>query len=305
MKTKGLRIIVLKGGWSSEREISLKSGAAVEKALKDGGFKVSSFDIKGRKSLAEMMRKKFDVVFIVLHGKFGEDGGIQAFLEGMNIPYTGSGVLASALAMNKILSKKIFQAEGIPTPDYHIVRRSTFALRRSRLILPFPVVVKPSCEGSTIGVSIVENKKELRSGMRLAFKYDNEILIEKYIAGAEITVSILDEQPLPVIELRPKRKFYDYQAKYKVGMCEHIVPAPLPKEIYKEAQELALRAHRVLGCRDYSRVDMRVGKKGIYVLEVNTVPGMSKLSLVPEAARAAGIEFSELVRRLIDLALKH
>lgn len=319
MNIKKLRVIVLKGGWSNEREISLKSGLAVEGALREEGFRVCSFDLKNRKSLTELFKRKFDVAFIALHGKFGEDGGIQAFLEGMDIPYTGSGVLASALAMNKIFSKKIFEAEGIPTPEYQVIRRTrgTHAkrgsdARRTTVVLPLPVVVKPSSEGSTIGVSIVKNKKELKSAIRLALRYDNEILIEKYIKGLEISVGIFDEQPLPVIELRPKRKFYDYQAKYTAGMCEHIVPAQLPEGTYKKAQELALMSHRALGCRDYSRVDMRIaevgsarGKKGIYILEVNTIPGMSKLSLVPEAARAAGIEFKEFVRRLIELALKH
>jgi len=302
---KNLRIIVLKGGWSSEREISLRSGAAVEKGLKDAGFKVSSFDIKNKKSLEKLFKSKFDAAFLALHGSFGEDGGIQAFLEGMGVSYTGSGVLASALAMNKIFSKKIFEAENIPTPEYQILRRATFDVRRSTVVLPLPVVTKPSCEGSAIGVSIVKNKKELRSAIRLAFRYGDEILIEKYIEGREISVGILDDQPLPVIELKPKREFYDYQAKYKKGECEHIVPAQLSERLYKKAQELALRSYQALGCRDYSRVDMRAGEEGIYVLEVNTAPGMTEISLVPEAARAAGIEFKELVRNLIELALGH
>lgn len=304
---KRLRIVVLKGGWSNERAISLKSGAAVEDALKGEGFRVSSFDVKNKRSLAELLKKKFDVVFLALHGKFGEDGCIQALLEGAGIPYTGSGVLASALAMDKIFSKKIFEFEGIPTPPYQVVRRASFVVRRKnfQIKLQLPVVVKPSCEGSTIGVSIVKNKKELRSAIQLAFRYDDEVLIEKYIEGREISVGILDEKPLPVIELKPRRKFYDYQAKYTAGMCEHIVPALLSEKTYKKAQEFALRSHRVLGCRDYSRVDMRLDKDKIYVLEVNTIPGMSKLSLVPDAARAAGIGFGKLVGKLIELALKH
>ena len=304
MKMKNLRIIVLKGGWSSERKISLRSGAAVERGLKDAGFKVSSFDIKNKKSLEKLFKSKFDAAFLALHGSFGEDGGIQAFLEGMGVSYTGSGVLASALAMNKIFSKKIFEAENILTPEYQVLRDGTIDYRQLAAF-PLPVVVKPSCEGSAIGVSIVKNKKELRSAIRLAFRYGDEILIEKYIEGREISVGILDDQPLPVIELKPKREFYDYQAKYKKGECEHIVPAQLSERLYKKAQELALRAYQALGCRDYSRVDMRAGEEGIYVLEVNTAPGMTEISLVPEAARAAGIEFKELVRNLIELALGH
>ena len=305
MKLNKLRIMVIKGGWSSERAISLKSGAAIEKALFHRGFKISSFDLKSRNSIAGLFRNKFDVAFISLHGKFGEDGTIQAILESYGIPYTGSGVLASALAMNKIFSKKIFQAEGIPTPDYEILHKFKIQNSKFKITLPFPVVVKPSSEGSAIGVNIAENEEELKKAILLAFRYDSSILIEKYIGGREISVGILDERPLPVIELQPKGKFYDYQAKYKVGMCKHTIPALLPKDIYKKAQELALRSHRALGCRDYSRVDMRVEKKDVYVLEVNTIPGMSKLSLVPEAARAAGIDFGELVGRLAGLALKH
>lgn len=299
-KIKGLKIVVIKGGWSSERKISLLSGKAIESALIQEGFAVIPFDLKRRDDLKKLWRIKFDLAFIALHGKYGEDGGIQAFLEGMGVPYTGSGILASALAMNKIFSKKIFEAEGISTPEYQVLTKGQCNLK-----LSLPVVVKPSQEGSTIGVSIVGRKKELTKALKLAFKYDHRILVEKYIEGKEISVGILGSRALPVIELRPKKKFYDYQAKYKAGMCEHIVPASIPKKTYRRAQELALKAHSALGCRDYSRVDMILGEKGVYVLEVNTLPGMTKLSLVPEAASVTGINFGKLVKKIVELALKH
>jgi len=301
MNSHKIRVLVLKGGWSSERNISLLSGRAVEDGLKKAGFRVSSLDIKKRSFLRELLKRKFNVAFITLHGRFGEDGGIQAVLDGMGVPYTGSGVLASALAMNKLFAKKIFRSSGIPTPEWQEI--SKYELPQVRI--PFPVVVKPSAEGSAIGVSIVERKEELIPAFRRAFKYNDKIIVEKYIEGIELSVGILGEKALGVIELRPKRKFYDYKAKYVTGMCEHIVPAPLPQRDYKRVQEIALDAHRALGCSGYSRVDLRMdNKKRIYVLEVNTIPGMLRLSLFPESARAEGIDFVELLKRMVMLAMR-
>jgi len=301
MNSHKISVLVLKGGWSSERNISLLSGRVVEDGLKKAGFRVSSLDIKKRSFLRELLKRKFNVAFITLHGRFGEDGGIQAVLDGMGVPYTGSGVLASALAMNKLFAKKIFRSSGIPTPEWQEI--SKYELPQVRI--PFPVVVKPSAEGSAIGVSIVERKEELIPAFRRAFKYNDKIIVEKYIEGIELSVGILGEKALGVIELRPKRKFYDYKAKYVTGMCEHIVPAPLPQRDYKRVQEIALDAHRALGCSGYSRVDLRMdNKKRIYVLEVNTIPGMLRLSLFPESARAEGIDFVELLKRMVMLAMR-
>ena len=317
---KKTRVLVLSGGWSSERAISLKSGSSVAKGLKKAGFRVSCLDLKGKRSFQELFRKKFDVAFLCIHGKFGEDGGIQAVLEGMGIPYTGSGVLASALAMDKIFAKKIFVSEGIPTPRYQVLHKSTvhgpsapinigarprpaFAQGgQSTVSLSFPVVVKPSSEGSAIGVGIAGNKNELAAILRSAFRYGNEVIVEKYISGKELSVGILGNKALAVIELKPRRAFYDFKAKYTPGFCEHIIPAPLVERDYAKVQELALHAHRALGCRDYSRVDFRMGSSGIYVLEVNTIPGMTELSLFPESAKASGIGFEELLARIVMMA---
>ncbi len=255
-----------------------------------------------------------DVCFVALHGRFGEDGTVQGLLEILGYPYTGSGVLASALGIDKIASKKIFKADGIPTPDFAAANRSEFAAdpvgveERIMREVGLPAAVKPSREGSTIGMTIVKEASKLRGALECAFRFDENALAEEFIEGVEVTVGILgndDPRALPTLEIATKTGFYDYRTKYTKGLSEHIIPARIPEEQRALAQELAIKAHRALGCRGFSRVDLIVDKRGDpYVLEVNTIPGMTELSLFPDAARAAGIEFDELVERIVEMALE-
>lgn len=312
---KRLKVAVIMGGRSSEREISLRTGQQVSAALRSLGHEVVELDVTP--FLAEELRKaEIDVVYIALHGKYGEDGCIQGFLEILGLPYVGSGVLASALGMDKIMSKRIFMAEGIKTPPYLIWRWSPDQAQqggklaaRVSSVLGWPVVVKPSREGSTVGVTIVREPETLTAALEEAGKYDRDLLLERYIPGKEITVAVLgndDPRPLPIIEIVPKKAFYDFEAKYIPGMSEHIIPARLSPAQTLRAEELALRAYRALGCRGFARVDMiaHPEEEEPYVLEVNTLPGMTATSLVPDAARAAGLDFPALVERLIELALQ-
>lgn len=293
------------GGWSAERAISLRSGKTVQKALVSSGLKAVAIDVD--KDILTRLRKiSPDVCFIALHGCPGEDGTIQAILDLLKIPYTGSGVLASALGINKIFSKQIFAQHKILIPGWEVMKSIThYPLPITRFKLP--VVVKPAAQGSTIGVSIVRKKSELLPALKIAFKYGEEAIVEEYIKGMEITVGILGQEALPVIEIVPQRgsKFYDYRAKYAPGGSKHIIPARLPKTKLRQAQRLALKAHNALGCRGFSRVDMRVNTQGkIFVLEVNTIPGMTETSLLPEAARFVGIDFAEMAVRILRASLK-
>lgn len=299
------KIGVLMGGSSSEREISLQSGQAIYKALKEDDWKVVAVDIISEDSAASRIKKaKIDLAFIALHGRFGEDGKLQALLESLEIPYTGSGVRASQLAMDKAASRRIFQKKGVAVPRYIVLKKRDDHKQLSKLI--FPLVIKPSSHGSSIGLSIVRDKKRLARAVNKAHKYDNAIIIEEYILGREVTVGILDERPLPLIWLIPKRRFYDYQAKYQRGMTLHIVPAPLKEETYLKAQAVALLAHQALNCRAFSRVDMILDRNDQpVVLEVNTIPGFTSTSLLPLAASAEGYSFKELCRKLIELALNN
>jgi D-alanine-D-alanine ligase len=258
-------------------------------------------------------RNRPDVALICLHGRFGEDGTIQGMLELLGIPYTGSGVLASALAMDKTMAKKIFQVEGIPTPPAVTVRSRAEAdeylraLRGGTAAVTCPAVVKPSRQGSTIGISIVRAPEDMAAALDTALEFDSEVLIEQFVEGIEITGPVLgnDElECLPLVEILPNGGFYDYEAKYTPGATEEICPARLSPELTREAQELAARAHRALGCRGFSRTDMLVAEDGIWVLEVNTIPGMTPTSLLPRSAETAGLSFSQLLDRMVDLALE-
>lgn len=301
---KDKKIGILMGGWSPERKISLRTGKAVEKVLREAEYKVVAYDL-GVSSLLNVMQKivkeGIDIIFIALHGPGGEDGSVQGVLELIGVPYTGSGVLASALAMNKYFSKKFFSSQGIPTPRYQIFSSED---QERKILLPLPVVVKPIGQGSALGVSIVEKLNGIAKALDGAFQYDPWVMVEEYIAGKEITVAILGDKPLPVIEIIPKNRFYDFEAKYSPGMSEHIIPARLPKELLYRAQKTAWAAFRSLGCEGVARVDMIVSpEEKIYVLEVNTIPGMTETSLLPEAARAAGIDFLTLVEKLLEISL--
>lgn len=302
-KLKTKKIGVLCGGSSQEREISLKTGDAVYKALAFLGLNVSKLDVD-RDIALRLAKERIDLAFIALHGKLGEDGTIQGLLEMMGIPYTGSGVLASALALDKVYTKKVFSYHNLPMAKYKVLEKRVETPDDILGELDYPVIVKPAREGSTIGVSIVQESNGLDSAINIAFGYGDKILIEEYIQGKEITVGVLGDEPLPVIEIVPKTTFYDYRAKYEPGMSKHIVPAKLPREQYELAQSLALSAHRALGCRGATRVDMVMDGEGkIYLLEINTIPGMTETSLLPEAAAVVGMDFKQLVVKILSYAL--
>jgi len=302
-KLKTRKIGVLSGGSSHEREISLRTGDAVYKALVSLGLNVTKIDVD-RNIASRLAKERVDVAFIALHGKLGEDGTIQGLLEIMGIPYTGSGVLASALALDKTYTKKVFHYHNLPMAKYKVIEKKVETPGNILGELDYPVIVKPASEGSTIGVTMVREPSGLDSAMSLAFGYGDRIIIEKYIEGRELTVGILGDEALPVIEIVSKTTFYDYRAKYEPGMSEHIVPAKLPPEQYELAQNLALSAHHALGCKGATRVDMVMDREGkIYLLEVNTIPGMTETSLLPEAAAVAGIDFKQLVVKILSYAL--
>jgi len=290
---KNRKIGVLMGGLSEEREISLKTGAAILKALVEKGYRAVGIDAGGDLP-AVLVRKKIEVAFIALHGRYGEDGCVQGLLEVMGIPYTGSGVRASAVAMDKSAAKKVMLFHGVSTPASSVYEEG------KRLKVRVPLVVKPSCQGSAIGVSIVKKEAGLKAALREASKFPGPVLVEKYISGRELTVSILDGRALPTIEICPKKGFYDYTNKYTKGKTEFIVPAPIPKGVDKKAVKEALKAYEALGCRGAARVDVMLDKSGVpYVLEVNTVPGMTELSLFPRAAQAAGLGYPALVEEML------
>jgi len=297
---KKRKIAVMMGGLSREREISLKTGKAILRALLEKGYPAVSIDVGG--DLAErLIKEKIECAFLALHGRFGEDGTIQGMLELMRIPYTGSGVLASALAMHKIMSKKFFLCEKIPTPRFEGFRREEIMKDPPEGIsIPLPVVVKPAREGSTIGISIVQKHEELAPALKKAGEYDEEILVEEFMKGKEITVGILGDIPLPVIEIVPRSGFYDYHSKYTKGETQYILPARVSREKYLYAQEMSLRAFQQLGCAGVARVDLMTDEnENPFVIDVNTMPGMTETSLLPKAAQYAGITFEDLVERIL------
>lgn len=303
-----MRIAVLMGGTSSEVEISRKTGKAVASGLSSKGHKVEVFDWEEERIITDVeILRDFDVVFIAYHGGAGEDGRVQAALDVAGLKYTGSNYIASGIGMNKVLTKIIFENAGIPTPQW--IKLDSRADVKNVLLemlksgFGLPVVVKPASEGSTIGITIAISEDELKEGVDTAFEYGDSILIEKYIPGREVTVSILGGLPLPVIEIVPKDGFYDYEHKYTKGASDYICPAKIPKRISESLQKVAAEAYNALGCRHYARVDFRLGDDGkIYCLEVNTLPGMTDLSLVPMAAKSVGIEFPELVNKIAFMA---
>ena len=296
------RVGVFFGGKSHERVISIRSGMAVYQALKNEGLDVIAIDTaNGFRS--KLKQKPIDRAFLALHGTGGEDGTIQKILNRFKIPYVGSGPKASSLAFDKIRAKQIFLRRGIPTPLHAVVTSKNW--KRVLQDWRTPYVVKPVQEGSSIGIFFVEGKQSPDKRVRGALKQYSQLLIEKKIEGREFTVGILGKQALPVIELRPKRKFYDYKAKYTKGLTEYLVPAPISKKFAKQLQVLALKAHSALGLRDLSRVDFKVDyQDNPYVLEVNSIPGFTETSLLPKAASKAGLDFSQLCLRLLKMTQK-
>lgn len=297
------RIGVLAGGPSNERDISLRSGQAVRKALLGEGLDAVLIDLKtnARKMIRE---SAIDIAFIALHGRFGEDGTVQKMLEDEHIPYTGSGVEASRSAIDKIASKEIFLKRGIPVPRYITAAKGAFCIDEADHP-GYPLVVKPAKEGSSIGLSVVGEKRSLKEALKKAFQYDDKVILEEYIRGRELTVGILDDKALPVIEIVAKNHIYDYSAKYKDPDTQYLVPAPIDKGSYEKASILGRAAHEALGCRSFSRVDMMMDDAGrIFVLEVNTIPGMTERSLLPKAAQAAGLRFGEVCVKILENAVK-
>lgn len=299
------KIGVLMAGPSTEKKISLKSGHAVCQALKRKGFDVVPVIIKTdnpQENIRLLRLKKINCAFVALHGRFGEDGGIQKILKMLKIPYTGSGVKASRLAMDKIASRKIFQRSGLKVPGFEVLRKD-FPNAAGLSNLGLPLVVKPATHGSSIGLSIVSELKAVPKAIELAFKFDDRIIIEEYIKGRELTVGILEERAMPVIEIIPKHPFFDYQAKYKKGLTDYIVPAKLDPGVCAAVKRAALSAHKLLGCFGCSRVDIILDHKlDPFVLEVNTIPGLTETSLLPKAAQSIGIDFTSLCLKLIRLA---
>jgi D-alanine-D-alanine ligase len=301
MTGRAKHVAVLSGGWSAERAVSQVTGAAVAAALDAAGYRVSAIEA-GRDVASRLAAAAPDVAFNALHGRGGEDGCIQGVLEVMGIPYTHSGVLASALAMDKPTAKRLFAAAGLRCPEGRLVPPAELAAGH---VMAPPYVIKPRNEGSTVGVRIVRSADEPPLGNRL-WEFPGDALVEEYIPGRELSVAVMGERALGVVEITPKTGFYDYEAKYSAGMSEHTVPAPLPAPLYARALEVALTAHRALGCRGVTRADLRLddarGAAGLYLLEVNTQPGLTPTSLVPEIAAHVGISFRELVTWMVEHA---
>jgi D-alanine-D-alanine ligase len=296
-------VAVLMGGWSAERDVSLRSGKACADALVRVGYRVTRIDV-GRDIGSVLNTVKPDVALNVLHGRPGEDGTLQGLLEIVGIPYSHSGVLASSLAMQKDMAKAVFAAAGVPVPEGIVAHRLEAAKRH---LLPPPYVIKPIAEGSSVGVFVVtaEHAHPPQELTREDWIYGDQVIVEKYIAGKELTCAVMGEQALGVIEIVPTVRFYDYEAKYAPGGSRHLLPAPVSPFVYQQVRELALGAHKALGCRGVSRADFRFddrleGTEGLVCLEVNTQPGMTETSLVPELAGHAGISFDELVRWMVE-----
>ncbi len=301
------RIGVLAGGLSNERPISLESGTAVLNALKGIGVEAVFIDIKKELTKKDIKGLGIDVAFIALHGRFGEDGTIQRMLQDCGIPYTGSGPLASGLALDKIASRKLFIKNGIDVPRYIVLNKEFdyTDFKKITQVFNFPIVVKPQFEGSSIGISIVRDKNGLPEAINTAFCYGDKILAEEYIKGRELTVGILDDEPLPVIEILVKEQFYDFNAKYQSSETEYIVPAKIDEDIYKRTQQIGRLAHLALGCEIFSRVDMMWDQERdrLVVLEVNSIPGFTSHSLLPKAAAYVNINFSQLCLKIIEAAI--
>ena len=299
------KLAVLYGGDSAEREVSLNSGKAVAEGLRQAGFEVDLIDTKGF-CLTDLTKRNIDRVFIALHGRGGEDGCVQGALQYMGIPYTGSDVLGSALSMDKIRSKQVFQAQGLPTAPYAIVERNDYQEEQAEQILNAlgdMVMVKPANEGSSIGMAKAQTADELHQALTAAFEYDDEILVEAWINGPEYTVAILGSEALPAIHMETPREFYDYEAKYQSTTTQYHCPAGLSDEDERALRALALKAFKATGAKGWGRVDvMRNNENQWQLLEVNTVPGMTETSLVPKSAKVHGINFSELVTKIVEIS---
>jgi D-alanine-D-alanine ligase len=286
------------GGWSTEREVSLVSGAAVVNALKAAGYRTTAIDVqRDMGALLTRLYPRPDAVFNALHGRYGEDGCVQGLLNILDIPYTHSGVLASALAMDKPMSKQLFAAAGIPVAEHEVVHRDQIL---NGEVMDRPYVIKPLNEGSSVGVHIVRDGDNWAPADDGLWPFGSKVMVEKYIDGKELTVAVMGDRPLAVTEITTGRGFYDYDAKYAEGGSTHVVPALIGDDVYEEAQRLSLLAHQTLGCRGVSRADLRYDGETLFMLEVNTQPGMTPTSLVPEQANHVGISFEELCSWMVE-----
>jgi D-alanine-D-alanine ligase len=305
-----ITVALLSGGISSERDVSIKSGNEVYKALNKEKYEVIRYDPKTDLGKIVADHSKIDIALIIMHGKYGEDGTIQGLLDLLGIPYQGSGVLASAVAIDKLISKKLYASEGLEVPPYMVVNQNDYhSAQQSIRQLGLPVVLKPLTGGSSIGMDIVFSESDLSVALENAFQYDSQVILESYIRGVEVTCGVLGNQklaPLPIIEIIPGKdyRFFDYEAKYKPGATEEICPARMDSRLAKKVEECAIKAHRVLNCRGCSRTDMIIDNGTIYVLETNTIPGMTPTSLLPKAANAAGYTFGQFLDRLIELGMQ-
>jgi D-alanine-D-alanine ligase len=304
------RVAVLKGGRSLERQVSLRSGARVEDALARLGHEVVAIDV-GLDLIQRLRETAPDTAFIAMHGRDGEDGTVQELLEILDIPYTGSGVLACVRSMDKVLAKHLMVEHGIPTPDFYAFSVTAFrelgageALGAIEERLDFPIVVKPSSQGSALGIKFARTPADVPAALVAAFSYDSKVLLERHVEGRDLAVSILDGKPLPVVEAVPQgEEFYDFEARYEIGRTSFVCPAKLPGDLTERAQDLALRTYDLLGCSAFARVDLMLDAGGeLTVLEANPIPGLTETSLLPQAAEAAGISFDELVSRILALA---
>ena len=312
MTVKKLRIALLAGGKSGERQVSLKGAAEVIKALAPDKYEVKQYDPAADLARLAADSGKLDAAFILLHGLFGEDGTMQGFLDLLGVPYQGSGVLGSAIAMDKNLSKILYKNNGLTVPDWIMLQQDAVQPLDIDAILKkiaLPLVVKPARQGSSLGMGIARTSDELATAIQKAFQYDNEVMLEQYISGREITVGVIGNDPLtalPLVEIIPNEQydFFDYEAKYQPGATREICPAEFDEKLTAKAQAYGIAAHRALQLQGYSRTDMIVSNDAIYILETNTIPGMTPTSLLPQAAAAAGLSFSALLDKLLELALE-
>ena len=308
---KKIRIAVLAGGWSGEREVSLKSGRTVYNALDRDKYLVSMYDPRDEMGILFEKRDEIDLVFNILHGKIGEDGNMQGFLNVLGIPFVGSGVLSSSLCMNKKISKERYRSAGLQVASHCIMNRGKdFSLREITDRIGLPLIIKPVSEGSSIGISICRNEIEVREGIEKAFSWDREIMLEEYIKGREITCCVLGNSELdslPLIEIVPDSSyaFFDYEAKYKPGASKETCPADIPETLAAEASRIAKTAHRVLHCAVWSRSDIIIRDDKLYILETNTIPGMTETSLFPLAAKAAGLSMGELLDKFVSFSMEN
>ncbi len=309
--TEKIQVALLAGGASTEREVSLAGAAGFEKAIDPGKYEIHRYDPKTDLARLATAANKIDVAFILLHGIYGEDGTVQGYLDLLGIPYQGSGVLGSALAMDKNMAKMLYRMNGLPVATWEMAKH-TDKTSPERLLetLQFPLVIKPIREGSSLGMSVVADMAELQVGICLAYEHDSEVMVEQFIEGREITVGVLGNReltPLPLIEIIPGEEFvfFDYAAKYKDGATQEICPAQVEESIAERAKEYAIKAHRALQLKGYSRTDFILAPDdSLYILETNTIPGMTPTSLLPQAAKEYGLNFTELIDRLLQLALE-